>query len=86
MCASGERAEGERGKGGGWEKERENLKQAPHSAWGSIPRPWGHDLSRNQESDAQPTEPPRRPREAYLSIVIGGNSNSLWEGMDWEGV
>ena len=29
--------------------------------WGSIPQPWDHDLSRNQESDAQPTEPPRRP-------------------------
>ena len=45
--------------------EGKNLKQVPSSAWsptrGSIPRPWDRDLSRNQESDAQPTEPPRRP-------------------------
>ena len=27
--------------------------------WGLIPGPWDHDLSQNQESDAQPTEPPR---------------------------
>ena len=29
--------------------------------WGWIPRPWDHDLSQNQESDAQLTKPPRRP-------------------------
>ena len=29
---------------------------------GFIPQPWDHDLSRNQKSDAQPTEPPRHPR------------------------
>ena len=27
----------------------------------SIPEPRDHDLSRNQELDVQPTEPPRRP-------------------------
>ena len=26
-----------------------------------VPPPWDHDLSQNQESAAQPTEPPRRP-------------------------
>ena len=32
---------------------------------------WDHDLSRNQESDAQPTELPRHPRVTYkLSIVL----------------
>ena len=41
----------------GRERWRENLKQAPHSSqsptWGSIPQPWDHDLSQNQELDAQ---------------------------------
>ena len=45
--------------------ERENLKQAPHLVqswtWGSIPWPWSHDLSWNQELDVQGTEPPRDP-------------------------
>ena len=39
-----------------------NPKQVPCSArslmQGSIPRPWDHDLSGNQESDVQPTEQP----------------------------
>ena len=48
------------------ERERENPKQAPicqHRARGGARthEPWDHDLSWNQESDAQPTEPPRRP-------------------------
>lgn len=37
------------------ERERENLKQtllwAQSPTWGSIPQPWDHDLSQNQESD-----------------------------------
>ena len=46
--------------------QRENVKQVPCSAysttWDSIPQPWDRDLSRSQESDAQPrTESPRRP-------------------------
>ena len=52
---------GERGRGRG----RENPKEAPNSVgsltWSLIPRPWDPDLSRNPESDAQPTEPPRHP-------------------------
>ena len=47
------------------ESNRENPKLAPHLTWnpmqGSIPQPWDHDLSRNQESDAQTTESPRHP-------------------------
>ena len=31
-----------------------------------IPRPRNHDLSRSQESDAQPPEPPRRPWKLFL--------------------
>ena len=34
---------------------------AQSPTWGSISRLWDRDLSRNQESDAQPTEPPRCP-------------------------
>ena len=47
----------------GREREKENLKQAPPSGrslmQGSIPQPWDHDLSQNQELGAQPTEPLR---------------------------
>ena len=57
MCvggSEGERRERDRG--------RMNLKQTPCLArsltQGSIPLLWDHDLSWNQESDAQPTEPP----------------------------
>ena len=34
---------------------------------GSIPQPWDHDLSGNQESETQPNESPRRP---YLQINL----------------
>lgn len=40
--------------------------QSPMPGWNS--RPWDHDLSGDQESDAQRTEPPRHPR--ILSIFI----------------
>ena len=50
---------------------RESPKQTVHWAWspmpGSITRPWGHDLSWNQESDTQPTVPPRHPCNIWLS-------------------
>ena len=40
-------------------------KQDPHSVqslkWGSISKPWAHNPSPNQESEAYPTEPPRCP-------------------------
>ena len=53
------------------EEERQNLKQAPHSARsptrGSISRPWNHDLSRNQELDAQLIEPPRHPNNNIIN-------------------
>ena len=48
------------------ERERENLKQSPCWAQspmrGSIPWPWDHNPSRNQESDMQLTVPPRCPK------------------------
>lgn len=56
---------------------RENFKQTPccvwSPTWGSISRPWGHDLRRNQESDAQLTESPRCARcfsNWFLLLVI----------------
>ena len=65
--------EREHASGGGTEGKRENLKQAPHSALSpapdSIPQPWDHDLSQNQESDAQPTESPRCPPYSFLSLL-----------------
>ena len=55
------------------EGERENLKQAPHSAQsltqGSIPQPWVHDLSQNQELEAQQTEPPRCPTTVLFFVT-----------------
>ena len=45
---------------------RENLKQAQHTAWCRAwfhDRLWDHDLSQNQESDAQPIEPPGHPKK-----------------------
>ena len=38
-------------------EERESLVRGP------IPQTWDHDLGRNQEADAQPSEPPRLPPE-----------------------
>ena len=56
--------------GGGQGRGRENLKQILSWAWSSmqglIPWPWDHDLSQNQELDAQPTESPRRPVRTLL--------------------
>ena len=61
------------------QREREGIfKQAPHSVQsltrGSIPQPWDRDLSQNQESEAQPTEPPRCP--VLLFLIKGHNTNS----------
>ena len=51
---------------------RENLKHPKYPAWspmwGSISRPWDHDLSQNQESDAQLTQPPRRPLDRWILL------------------
>lgn len=52
------------------ERGRKNAKQTPYWAWslmwGSIPQPWDHDPSGNQELDAKLTEPPRRPSWTIL--------------------
>ena len=58
-----------------WQRERENnLKQAPGSAqslmWGSIWLSWDHDLNQNQESDAEPTEPPKSPMKSNLKVPL----------------
>ena len=51
-------------------EEQKNLEQTPSWAqslmWDLISQPWGHDLSWNQESDTQPTEPPRCPTFSFL--------------------
>ena len=64
---------GERGRGEERERQRENPKLAPCSEQGrmqgSNPRPWDHDLSRNQELDAQPTEPARCPKKQPFLIA-----------------
>ena len=59
---------GERAPARDWERgrERENPNQAPRLVqspmWGSIPGPWDHDVSRNQELDAPASEPPGAPK------------------------
>ena len=66
--------------GEGRKKEREDLEQTPAEWWGSISRPLRHDLRRNQELDAQPTEPPRCPdviilaANPCLSLALGMRS------------
>ena len=58
------------GEGAEEEGEIENPKQNPHQcrtqhrAQSREPRP-DRDLSRNQELDPQPTEPPRRPTKQF---------------------
>ena len=60
--------------GRGTEEKGQNLKQTPYSAQsptqGSIPWPWDHDLSWNQELDSQPTEPLRQPCLTYLLLFF----------------
>ena len=69
-------------------RETENPKQAPccqhrarRGAWTHEPRE--HDLSRNQESDAWPTEPPGGPRE-HITLTehaphLEGLCRTLWD-------
>ena len=60
----------------------EDLKQGPCPArsqrWGSISWPWDDDLSRNQESDAQPIEPPRHPHGVSYKRDKFPNSDIPW--------
>ena len=65
--------------GRGWterEGERENLKQAPQDQCAEpnvgleLTKPWDHDLCRNQESDAQLTDPTRSPSLNLLNHLI----------------
>ena len=62
------------------EGQRDNLEQAPHSAqslmWGSIPQPWDQDLRRNQDSDAQLDEPPRR-LPCFIHLLDGSMNPDL---------
>ena len=50
--------------------ERESQAGSTLSVWsltqGSIPRPWDHDLSQNQELDAQPTVSTKLPHYAVV--------------------
>ena len=65
----------------GQRERRENVKQALHSAQrsrqGSIPRRWDHDLSQNQESDAQLTEPPGHPKYFIFYTMPDMQVNTL---------
>lgn len=83
---------GETGRG----NERENHMQAPCSSrsWtqGLIHPLWDHDLSRNQQWEAQPTEPPRSPcgfffffKEFYTCFLICSSFSplALCGGQQW---
>ena len=57
---------------GGGEEERERIPSrlctvSVEPEVGVDPTPWNHDLSANEESDAQPTEPPRCPYDLDFS-------------------
>ena len=57
--------------GGAEREERENTDRlhafiTEPGLMAQSPEPWDHDLSRNQELDAQLTEPPWHPWAAFL--------------------
>ena len=70
--------------GGGAEREGQvNSFWAWGPTWGAIAQPWDHDLSWNQESDAQPTETARCPwMDHFCSWFIKlyySKNNNTWE-------
>ena len=71
--------ERERAGEGQREGEIEIPKHAPHCQHRdvSIPRPWDHDLSRNQESITQLSKPPGAPQCDFLNYLI---NMSTFEG------
>ena len=66
-------------------RERREEKQA--FCWagsptgGSIPGPWDQDLSQNQESDAQPTEPPKCPCGLNLETLLALEGRQEMQGI-----
>ena len=63
------------------EREKENPKQALHCQHGAqcqaqTDQAWDHELSRNQQSDVQPTEPPRHP---IIKDFLTAKSNAHFE-------
>ena len=65
------------------ERERENPKQALCSArsptQGSIPWPWDHDPSQNQDSNGQLTEPPRHTKiNFFRTLEINQSLITIW--------
>ena len=71
--------EKERVSGRGRGRGRESQADSPVSVdpkWGLISWLWDHDLSRNQELDAQPTEPPRHLCGLFEDLMIF--SYQLW--------
>ena len=67
--------------GGGRGAESTNPKQVPNCQHRALHgarthEPWDHDLSRNQDSDASPTEPPRRPY--FFFFLLHWLGLSLW--------
>ena len=73
---------------GGGQWGRENPKQAPCCLTEpgeelEPTKPWDHDLSQNEESDAQLTEPPRCPMKWYhvliwISVLLVRSSCTYW--------
>ena len=65
------------------QREGQNPKEAAHPApnYAALDaRPWDDDLSQSQESDAQPSEPPRRPEVyRYSNHCFYFNVLSRWD-------
>ena len=62
-------------RGGERESQAGSALSVPSPTWGSIPRPWDHDLSRNQELDAQLIEQFRCPWDGF-SILTPAEAES----------
>ena len=74
--------------GRGKERGRERIpSKAPWSAWiptrGSVSWPWNHDLTQNQESDAQQSVPPRHSRKILLWWDFKVPTHSIFQSAPW---
>ena len=76
----GERAQ--QGRDRGAERESQAGSMLLALCWAQSHKPWDHDLSQNQELDAQSTEPPRCPNSETLK-ELRTNSSILFFRMNY---
>lgn len=73
------------GEGVGWKRGREGLKKPPCWARGSVPWPWDHHLSQNQESWRlnQPSHPGTSSIDLWLKLLAVSKRTSLIYTVHW---